>query len=175
MCGAKFLTFHAGFYLGQDKEEVYKKIRDALEEVKEKLDSEDCKIMLRPELTGKETQFGNLQELVRLSKDLGILPCIDFAHMHARNGKHNSESEFRETLEYLEKELDCLKNMHIHMAGINYGEKGEKNHLMLEESDMRWKELLKVWKEFDIKGIVTCESPNIELDAIKMKKYYEGL
>ncbi|MBW3020129.1 TIM barrel protein, partial [Candidatus Woesearchaeota archaeon] len=41
MCGAKFLTFHAGFYLGQDKEEVYKKIRDALEEVKEKLDSED--------------------------------------------------------------------------------------------------------------------------------------
>ena len=61
------------------------------------------------------------------------------------------------------------------MAGINYGDKGEKNHLILEESDFQWRELLKVWKEFDIKGVVISESPNIEKDALLMKKYYEEL
>ncbi|HIH41915.1 TPA: AP endonuclease, partial [Candidatus Woesearchaeota archaeon] len=45
----------------------------------------------------------------------------------------------------------------------------------LEESDMNYKELLKVWKEFDIRGCVISESPNIEEDALLMKKYYESL
>ena len=77
----------------------------------------------------------------------------------------------------MEKALgkEGLHNMHIHLSGIEYGEKGEKNHLILEESDMNYKELLKVWKEFDIRGCVISESPNIEEDALLMKKYYESL
>ena len=173
LCGAKSVTFHAGFFNGKTEEETYKTIRMNLLEVKNRLESENHKIMLRPETTGKPSQFGSLQQLIRLSKDIDILPCVDFAHLHAREGKMNTFNEFHSTLALLEKELDCLKNMHIHMAGINYTEKGERNHLNLEDSDFNWKELLKAWKEFNIKGVVISESPNIEEDALLMQGYYE--
>ena len=57
------------------------------------------------------------------------MPCIDFAHFHARtNGKYNTYGEFSEILEKIEKKLGKkgLENMHIHITGIAYGEKGEK-------------------------------------------------
>jgi deoxyribonuclease-4 len=65
--------------------------------------------------------------------------------------------------------------MHIHISGIEYTDKGEKNHLNLQESDMNWEDLLKVLKEFRVKGVVISESPNIEGDAILMKKKYEEI
>ena len=40
---------------------------------------------------------------------------------------------------------------------------------------MNYKDLLKVWKDFKIAGVVISESPNIEGDAILMKKAYEKL
>ena len=180
-CGAKSITFHAGFYQGMDKEKTYQTIKENMIEILERLKKDKINITIRPETTGKPTQFGSLNELVRLSKELrekgyDVLPCVDFAHLHARSGGgFNSEDEFESILKLLKSELDCLDNMHIHLAGINYSEKGERNHLCLEDSDMNWKTLLKVWKKFDIKGIVTCESPNIEEDALLLRKYYNNL
>jgi deoxyribonuclease-4 len=39
---------------------------------------------------------------------------------------------------------------------------------------MDYKTLSMLWKEFKIKGCVICESPNIEEDALLLKKTYEG-
>ena len=175
LCGARSVTFHPGFFQGMDPEQTFQTIKKNLEEVKEKCSAEGMKIMLRPETTGKPSQFGSLKELTRLAQETGCLPCVDFAHLHAREGKQNTKEEFHDTLTHLEKELDIIKNMHIHMSGINYGPKGERNHLLLKESDFNWKELLKTWKEFDIKGVVQCESPVMEKDALLMKKFYESL
>ena len=69
----------------------------------------------------------------------------------------------------------ALKNFHAHIAGIEYGEKGEKKHLLLEESDMNYKDLIKAFKDFDVKGVVVCESPVMEKDAVILKAYYESL
>ena len=68
-----------------------------------------------------------------------------------------------------------LENMHMHITGIAYGPKGEKNHLTLEESDLKYRELLKALKDFKVKGVAISESPNIEQDAMMMKKVFEGL
>ena len=68
-----------------------------------------------------------------------------------------------------------MKNFHAHLAGIEYSAKGEKRHLILEESDMNYKDLLKAFKEFDVKGVIVCESPNIEADAKILKDYYMSL
>jgi len=106
------------------------------------------------------------------------LPCIDFSHLHARsNGKYNTYEEFRGILERSEKVLgkSFLKNMHCHVSGIAYSEKGEQKHLILKESDFNYKELLRALKEFNCAGVVVCESPNIETDALLLKKTYEGL
>ena len=177
--GGWSVVFHAGYYMKQDPAKVYSRIRDALKEVERELLDRGIKVWLRPELTGKPTQFGELREIVKLSEELEtVLPAIDFAHTHARNrGKCNSIEEWREMLSYIEDRLgrEALDNMHIHMSGIEYTEKGEKRHLPLRESDMKWEDLLRVLKEFRVKGVVISESPNIEEDALLMKKKYEEI
>ncbi|ASJ02775.1 hypothetical protein A3L09_05665 [Thermococcus profundus] len=177
--GGWSVVFHAGYYLKQPPESVYQRILNELKEIQKELMDRGVKVWVRPELTGKPTQFGDLKEIVKLSEELEmVLPTIDFAHAHARNkGECNSTEEWREMLSYMEDHLgrEALDNMHIHMSGINYGPKGEKNHLPLRESDMNWEDLLKVLKEFKVKGVVISESPNIEEDALLMKKKYEEI
>ena len=53
--------------------------------------------------------------------------------------------------------------------------KKEKKHLIFEEADFNYKDLLKAFKKFDIKGAIVCESPNIEIDTKILKEYYESL
>jgi deoxyribonuclease-4 len=65
--------------------------------------------------------------------------------------------------------------MHIHVAGISYGSKGELKHLNLEESDLRYVELLKALRDYDAKGLVICESPNLEEDALLLQETYSKL
>ena len=177
--GGWSVVFHAGYYLKQDPQRVYERIRNEIKDIIKSLMDEGIEIWIRPELTGKPTQFGDLKELIKMSQDVEmVLPAIDFAHAHARKGgKCNSIEEWREMLSLMEEGLgeEALKNMHIHMSGIEYTAKGEKNHLNLRESDMRWKDLLHVLKEFKVRGVLISESPNIEGDAVLMKKTYEKI
>lgn len=177
--GGWSVVFHAGYYLKQPPETVYEKIKNEIKDIVRQLQDRGIKIWIRPELTGKPTQFGELRELIKLSQDVEmVLPAIDFAHAHARHrGKLNTTEEWREMLALIEEELgrEALDNMHIHVSGIHYTEKGEKHHLNLQESDLRWEDLLKVLKEFKVRGVVISESPNIEGDAILMKKKYEQI
>lgn len=179
MCGAESLTFHAAFYQEVNPEAVYQQVKQKLSEVMNKLDEEGFRIMIRPETTGKASQWGDLNEIVRLSQELGgVLPCIDFSHLHSRSaGKFNSEREWREIFIGLENSLGrrFLDNMHVHISGIEYSPKGERWHLNLKESDLKYSELLKVMKEFKAKGVIISESPNIEQDALLMKKTWENL
>ncbi len=179
LCGGYSVCFHPGFYMGMEKEKVFETVRVNMKEIISTLKKENNDIWVRPETTGKETQFGNVDEILRLSQEFdNVMPCIDFAHFHARtNGKYNSYNEFAEILGKIEKALGKkgLENMHIHITGIAYGPKGEKHHLNLKESDLKYEELIKALKDFKVKGVVTCESPNIEKDALLMKKAYENL
>lgn len=177
--GAYSITFHAAFYMGMPQDAVYKKVEESMARVCATLAEEGNTIWVRPETTGKGTQWGNLEEIVKLSKTFEqILPCVDFSHLHARtNGKYNTYDEFCAIFDYIAKELgsNAIENFHAHIAGIEYGEKGEKKHLMLKESDMNYKDLMKAFKEFGVKGVVVCESPIMEEDAVLLKEYYQSL
>ena len=177
--GAYSITFHAAFYMGMPQDAVYKKVEESMARVCATLAEEDNTIWVRPETTGKGTQWGNLEEIVKLSKTFEqVLPCVDFSHLHARtNGKYNTYDEFCAIFDHIAKELgsNAIENFHAHIAGIEYGEKGEKKHLMLKESDMNYKDLMKAFKEFGVKGVVVCESPIMEEDAVLLKEYYQSL
>ena len=163
----------------REKEKVYPIIKKYMQEIVEKMKDEGNGITIRPETTGKGTQWGTVDEIVKLSSELEqVLPCVDFSHLHARSGgAMNTKEEFDGVFEKIEKVLgkEALSNMHCHVSGIEYSEKGERNHLILKESDMNYKDLMKSFKEFGCKGVVICESPNIEEDALLMKKEYDKL
>ena len=176
LCSAYSVCFHPAFYMKDNPRDVYNKVKEAIELILKELKKDDIEIWIRPETAGKLSQFGNLREVINLSYELdNVLPCIDFSHLHAlSNGKYNSKEEFHEVLTLMEKKLgkDALNNVHFHCQGINYSEKGERNHMNLKDSDMNYKDLVKTWKEFKLKGIVVCESPNVEKDALLLKETY---
>ncbi|MBI2668160.1 TIM barrel protein [Candidatus Woesearchaeota archaeon] len=176
LCGGWSVCFHAGYYQKDSKEKTYEKIKEGVKKILEEVKIFDRKIWIRPEISGKISQFGDLKELIKLSQELEqVMPCVDFSHLYARtNGNYNTKNEFKLILEEIEKGLgkEALNNMHIHISGIEYGEKGEKNHLILKESGLNYKDLIRVLKEFKINGVVICESPNIEEDAMLMQEIY---
>jgi deoxyribonuclease-4 len=178
LCGAWSVTFHAGFYQKSTKEEAYKRVRNSIKEISEKLKGEGNKIWLRPEIMGRKSQFGRMQEVLRLSNEFEqVMPCVDFAHLHAIEGKNNSYEEFCSILTEIEKKIGKrgLEEMHVHMSGMNYGDKGEKKHLNLKDSDLKYREWLKAMKDFKAKGVAISESPNIEGDALLVQNIYKKI
>lgn len=173
------ITYHAAFYMGNDKQVVFDRVVKQTEIIMKTLQEENNNVWIRPETTGKATQWGDLEEIVKLSTMFDrVLPCVDFAHLHARSvGDYNTYDEFCKIFEFIGNELGdiALKNFHAHIAGIEYSNKGEKRHLILEESDMNYKDLIKAFKKFDVKGVIVCESPNIEGDAKLLKDFYNSL
>jgi len=170
--GGWSVVFHPGWYMKKAPSTVYEIIKRSLAEVIERVKSLGIDVWIRPETMELKSKFGSLDEVIRLSQEFDlVLPCIDFAHLRYREG-WNSKEEFRAVLEKLEKELGryALDNMHIHVSGIKLDRHG--THLNLLESDMRWKELIEVLKEFNVKGVLISESPNLEEDGLMMKKYW---
>jgi deoxyribonuclease-4 len=175
-CGAGDVAFHAAFYLGDPPEKVYEVVKQHLSEVLEDLDKDNIKVKLRPELMGKPSQFGALNEVLRIADELpNVAPCIDWAHWHARTSAFNTYNEFATVLSQIKERLGdaALNDMHMHVAGIAYSEKGEREHLNLRESDFSYRELLQAFKDFKVGGLLICESPNLEDDALCLKKTYK--
>jgi deoxyribonuclease-4 len=176
--GASGIVFHAASYLSDSPAEVYERVKVKLEETVIKLRAMGNRVLLRPETTGKGSQFGSLSEVLNLSAEIeGIAPCIDFAHLHARTGNFNSYGEFIAILKQVEERLgrEALEQMHIHLSGIQYGQKGELKHLNLKDSDLRYVELLRALKELEVKGLIICESPDREGDAQLLQETYNSL
>ena len=178
--GVRGVVFHPAFNHGDAPEVVFARVAESVNLVRETLEAEGNAVTLRPETTGKESQFGSLEETIRLAQEIpGVLPCIDFSHLHARsNGGYNTYDEFCLVLEKTAEALGepWVKNVHFHISGIEYGAKGEKKHLVLKESDLRYEELLKACQTFGVEGLAICESPNLEEDALLLQQaYYNSL
>jgi len=178
LCGARSVVFHAAYYLNDPPNRAYNTVKRQLQEIISKLKAEGNKVWIRPETMGKVSQFGTLDEVIKLSSDVeGVAPCIDFAHWHARTGKFKSYGEFMAILKQIENKLGkaALNDMHIHASGIAYGKKGEIKHLNMKESDFNYIDLIKALKDYEVKGLLISESPNLEEDALLLQGIYNSL
>ena len=177
--GAWSICYHMAYYMKQDKEKVLEQVKQQVKPIIKQLQDEGNTIWLRPETGGKIHQFGDVDELVALAQEVEqVLPCIDWAHHYARSlAKVNTQPQFADILRKIEKGLgkEAFQNMHMHMEGIEFTKVGEKNHLNVDECDFRYQDVLKALKEFNVKGVLISESPNIEEDALKFKKEFARL
>jgi deoxyribonuclease-4 len=175
LAGATDIIFHPGSYFLNDPLEVLKTAIPRLQGCVDELKKNGDKVTIRPETMGKSAMLGSFEDAVAMSKAMDmVLPCLDFAHLHARpgDGSMNTYDEWSRLLETYDRELgsQALKHLHIHLSGIEYGLKGEKNHLPLAEADLNMKALFKALNEFECGGRIMCESPIMEEDALNMKK-----
>ncbi len=178
LAGAKSVCVHPAFYLGMNPEDVLENVRRATEDILTKASQRKLTINLAFETMGKIAQFGTLEEVLKISKEFGIYPCIDPAHMHARsNGLWNSTKEWNAMFDLYDEYLGSksLKSVHMHFSGIEYTAKGERRHLPLRASDARWEDFLSVLKAREIEGVLVCESPLLEEDTLLLQNSYNKL
>jgi len=177
LAGATDIIFHPGSYFGADPEIVLAVAIPRLTGCVDELRAAANPVTLRPETMGKSAMLGSLEDTLEMSRQIpDVLPCLDFAHLHARpgDGSVNSYGEFAHILHVYAQFLGdaALQNLHIHLSGIEYSLKGEKNHLPIRESDLQITALFKALREFNCGGRILCESPAMEEDALYMKEIY---
>ena len=178
LAGATDIIFHPGSYFGGEPRVALALAVPRLRQCVADLRAAGNPARLRPETMGKSAMLGSLEDTLVMAEEIeGVEPCIDFAHLHARpgDGTVNTYAEWQALLKLYKKRLGAaaLKRLHIHLSGIEYGPKGEKHHLPLKESDLKYRELFKALRDAGAAGRVMCESPKMEEDALVMKKEWE--
>ncbi len=158
--GAKYVVFHPGFYQGRNAELVYEEILDSIGKIQKVVDEHDWNVALAPETTGKPAQFGHIDELLRLMKDVKCSICVDFAHLLARHGERDYDEIFGK--------LKKLDHIHSHFTGIEYSEKGEIRHVLTPKKEII--ELLGFVKKYKANITIINESPDPVRCALVMKK-----
>lgn len=159
--GADYIVFHAGFYQGREMEQMYNDIKEQIIELNDTIKERKWRVTLAPELTGKGTQFGDIDELLRLVKETKCHLTVDFSHWKART---NGTVNYSEMMDF----LSGIKHVHAHFSGIEYSNKGERRHVDTPDS-----EIMSLLSEaVKRKGSMTIinESPDPFRDSEKTRK-----
>jgi deoxyribonuclease-4 len=157
--GAKNVSFHAGFYQNRTAAQTYHLIKKEIVGLLEDVSRKGWKVKLCPETTGKPSQFGSLEELLRLKKETGCGITVDFSHLYARQ---QGDIDYARILRKLPKKF------HAHFSGIVYGAKGERKHIRTTKKffEPLARELIKR----RVEATIINESPKPYEDARMMKK-----
>ena len=180
LMGVKRIVFHAGGYSGLSSDEAYHIVRDILIETIDEADDKARDVMLAPEIAGKLGAFGSVGEIINLCSEVDrVIPTIDWAHLFARRGGKGDDSEsYLKVLNQFENVLGkkFSENMHFHASGIEYTEKGEKNHRPL---GMEWGPdlypLMEIISQVGYKPTFISETPNPLEGALYMKFLFEEI
>ena len=180
LAGATDIIFHPGSYFEKAPDLVLSVAIPRLAGCIADLRAAGNDVTLRPETMGKSAMLGSLEDTIIMSREIeGVQPCLDFAHLHARpgDGSMNTHSDWTRVLEFYGKSLgdDSLKRLHIHLSGIAYGPKGEREHLPLQDSDLDVIAILGALKDFKCQGRILCESPILEEDALLCKQTWQEI
>jgi deoxyribonuclease-4 len=178
LAGATDIVFHPGSYFGNPREQVMPVAIQRLRECVDELRAAGNPVTLRPETMGKIAMIGSLEDTLDMSCAIpGVAPCLDFAHLHARagDGTMNTYAEWLFVLDGYAQRLgeSALKTLHIHLSGIEYSAKGERNHLPIQDSDFLLEDLFRALLERGCGGRILCESPAMEEDAAYMAKVWQ--
>jgi len=177
LAGATDIIFHPGSYFGKPPNDVLPLAIERLSECVEELQLAGNPVRLRPETMGKSAMLGSFEDVLQFAKALPTVePCIDFAHLHARpgDGSMNSYEEWSRLLEQMGKTIGemSLKRLHIHLSGIEYSAKGEREHLPIQEADLDVRAIFRALKDFNCQGRILCESPILEEDALYLRQLW---
>jgi deoxyribonuclease-4 len=163
--GATRIVFHPAFYGKIPKEECYSIVKEAVLSMQEEMEKRGWKTALAPETTGKNSQFGTVDELLRLRRETGCEICVDFAHILARDGKINYPELFAK--------LSEISHIHAHFSGIEYTDKGERRHLVMKGAEIE--KLLNAAISAGSDITIISESPVTWEDSLKMKEMLEKM
>jgi len=180
LLGVKRIVFHPGTHGGLSRDDAHIVIRDSLRSVWEDAGHLGNGALLAPEIAGKLSMYGSIEQIIKLCQDVdGCIPTIDWAHLYARSqGKVNDKGSYLRVFNQFENELGnfFLDNMHFHISGISYTEKGEASHKPFGgEWGPDLYPLMEIVHEVGYKPTFICESPNPLQGALYAKFLLEEI
>lgn len=180
LMGVMRIVFHPGTHGGLPKAEAFAVIRDALREVWNEAGHLGGGALLAPEIAGKKAAFGSVDQIINLCQEVdGCIPTIDWAHLYARSqGQVNDKDNYLNILGRFEESLGdvFVNNMHFHVSGITYTEKGESAHRpMGAEWGPEIVPLVEIVREVGYKPTFISESPNPLAGALYIKYLFEEM
>jgi len=173
---AYVVVFHTGFYGRFEKSYAFKNCVEALKDIVETMKGLGIRdVKLGPETMGRVFQVGTLDEILTICEEVEQTQLvIDWSHMHARRqGRFRAVEDFREVAEEVERRLgtEAARDMHCHFSKIEYTDKGERRHHVLDEPRYGpdFAMLAEVIAEFKMRPVIICETPLLDVDAMKMR------
>jgi deoxyribonuclease-4 len=174
--GAYVVVFHMGFYGRVEKSYAFRNCVNALKDTVTTMSSLGIEnVKLGPETMGRVFQVGTLDEILTICEEVEHTQLvIDWSHIHARyQGRFRKVDDFRAIVEEVERRLgpETARNMHCHFSRIEYTDKGERRHHVLEEARYGpdFQMLAQVIAEFKMRPVIICETPLLDVDAVKMR------
>jgi len=174
--GAYVVVFHMGFYGRLEKSYAFRTCVNALKDIVATMNSLGIRnVKLGPETMGRIFQLGTLDEILTICEEVEQTQVvIDWGHLHARHrGLFKKIDDFRAVIEEVEKRLgtQAVKDMHCHFTKIEFTEKGERRHHILDETKYGpdFQLLAEVIAEYNLRPVIICETPILDIDAIKMR------
>lgn len=171
--GAQTVVFHPGFYAELSKEETMDRIVKNVRELRNTFVREGWTPRLGMEIMGKRNVFGSLEEVLDVcSRVKGIVPVLDFAHIHARgNGILQNPEDFAAVFD----RLAPLKLDHylIHFTGIHYENGNARYRLPIKKGDLKFEPLCEVLMDRNISATIISTSPILEHDAMYMNIVFD--
>ena len=131
--GVDRIIFHPGGgheNTTEGRELAIRQLIDAINEVTLSIDMKN--VRLYPEIGGKTASLGSLDEIIQICKECECCyPCIDIAHLHAREvGSIVNYEVLESRIARIQKELpEKFPYIHFHAYTIQYNDKGEVHHL----------------------------------------------
>ncbi len=169
--GGQRVVVHVGAVMKLDRADALKNCAEGLREAYRRLDDAGfAHVHICPETMGKYSQIGDLRETVDFCLlDERLIPCVDFAHLHALTGGGLRDTEdFAKVLDTVEAVLgvDRARKMHMHFSTIEYTPAGEKMHRTFAEEKYgpRFEYLAPLLKERGYHGTVICECRGTQAD-----------
>lgn len=173
---ADVIAIHVAYYSGLSMEDARNKLKGILIEIFDELKTSDIdNVKFGIEVMGKESQFGSLDEVIQLCKEVNhkqLVPYIDFGHIFVRNNGKINYSEIFDKLKPLK-----LDHINSHFEGVKFNLKTKKFvdvHTPINDHppfEPLAKEILK--RKLNI--TIISESPLLEQDSLKMKRIFENL
>ncbi len=174
--GAYVLVFHTGFYGKLEKNSAFKNCLNALKEISQTIKDMGLNVKLGPETMGRKFQVGSIDEIMLFYQEIdNIQLVVDWGHLHSRDlGAFKKVDDVRAVAEKIESTLGSkvLQSMHCHFSKIEFSSQGERKHHSLDESRYgpEFELLAKVIVDFKMHPTIICETPVLDIDALKMKE-----
>jgi deoxyribonuclease-4 len=171
--GAKVVVTHLGLYGKHSKNKALEKVIVNVRELRDWYKNHNICASLGIETSGKQEVFGDLDEILSVCKRVsGVVPVLNFAHMHARgNGNLKKKEDFQNIFD---SSLKITKDgLYTHFSGVEYFNGNEKRYTPIKKGDLKFEPLAECILDNNVDITIISGSPLLEHDAMYMKVILE--